>query len=219
MINSFLVTLLIPATSNKPLIQSINFHKLLSSVNILSGINWRRRSDLLLYQFISSLAVITFRINLPTFLQEQFKLDRYSYLGMIMSLGGVISAFASAFAGKLTKMYASQKTLLVHGTLLVTLSLCVGSWSPWLPLTVVCLVPLSFATSNLKICTLKLMLSRGGSDVSGAIIGMGNSVSSLGRAVGPSIVGVAQEVSSQASCNVSIVIALSAIILSFCVST
>lgn len=219
LLNFFLIAIFIPSdySSSAAAKKTLNFRQVISSVNVFSRVDWRSQSDLILYRFISSLAVISFRSNLPIFLEEVFKVDRYGYLGFIMSLSGIIGAMASALAGRVSKFYTNQKTLVIHATLLLALSIMTAAWSPWLPLTIASFVPMSIATSNLRISTTRMMLSRSG-DSKGAVIGVGGSVTSLSRAAAPSIVGVAQEMSSEASANFSVFVGFVSLSLTFFIS-
>ena len=61
------------------------------------------------------------------------------------------------------------------------------------------LVPLSLATSNLQVCMFSLFLLHVSEEEKGGVIGLSYSISSVSRMLGPSAVGLAQEVSSELS--------------------
>ena len=142
-------------------------------------------------------------------------MGKYGTIGLITSFNAIVGVVASSFAGRVSKFYRNQSTILSHMTILMCLAMFCSVLLPWLPITVVCLVPLSIATSNLRIASVKVMLSRGDEDQRGALIGIGASVSSLARAVSPTLVGVAQEYGSLYSSYMSGGLGLMSLVLAF----
>ena len=183
--------------------------QLVSSVNIFKGIRWWGMSDLIFLRFVSTFSVLIFRTNFPIFLDVHFSVG-YKTLGKIISFNGVAAAIAAASCGYISRLYSDRSKQITHFTLLMAVSIFLITASPSIPLLVALLIPLSVATSNLRICMLTVMLERGREDERGAIIGLGNSISSLSRMLAPSIVGLAQEYSTEAAGYLSFVLALTA---------
>ena len=181
----------------------------LSSINVFGGVLWWRMSDLIGINFLSSLSVLMFRSNLTIFLQENYNSD-YKTLGKIMSFNGVAGAIAAATCGYVARLYTSPTKQMTHFLILLALALLGATCAPNLTFLVLMIVPLTFATSNLRICTLNLFLSRAAEEEKGEVIGLGYSITSVSRMLSPSFVGVAQEWSSQLSGYVSAALACSA---------
>ena len=174
-----------------------DFKELISSLNIAKGVHWIKIWDLLLFRFLTTFAVIMFRTNFSSFVEEHYHVD-YKTFGQIICFSGVISAVASSTCGMISRLYNSHSKQFVHATVLLTLSILLITLSLNVLMLLVLLIPLSIATANLRICMMSLMLKRGREDEKGAIIGLANSTSSVSRMLAPSIVGVVQEFSSEA---------------------
>ena len=214
---SMVILLLIPETRNNiTKTTTFNWREVFSSLNIFEGFKWSEQYDILLFRFVSSLSVITYRRNFTIFLEEVHGMTgKHWTKGMIMSFNAVVGMVASSFAGRVSKYYHSQSKLLVHMTILMCLAMIGSVWLPWLPVTIICLIPLSVATANLRIASVKVMLTRGDQGQKGALIGIGASVTSLARALGPSVVGVAQEYSSVYSGYMSSGLGVASLLLAF----
>ena len=215
-IASMVILLMIPESRNIAKSTTFNWREVFSSLNIFDGFKWSEQYDILLFRFVSSLSVITYRRNFTIFLEEVHGMTgKHSTKGMIMSFNAIVGMIASSFAGRVSKYYHSQSKLLIHMTTLMCLAI-IGSISlPWLPLTIACLIPLSVATANLRIASVKVMLARADQGQKGALIGIGASVSSLARALGPGFVGVAQEYSSVYSGYMSSGLGVFSLLLAF----
>jgi len=166
------------------------------SVNICKGIHWMELIDLILLQFLMTFSMIIFRSNFSMFLEFHFHVD-YKTMGKVISFSAVASAVASATVGRISKLYSNHQTQLIHFTMLLAVSVTVVSISPSLPISIVFLIPLSLSSSNLRICMLCLQLQRAREDEKGAIIGLSNSINSVSRMLAPTIMGLAQEQSSE----------------------
>lgn len=176
----------------KDLKEVLSMRHFLSSVNVLKGLKWWEMTDLIALKFISSLAVLMFRSNLTIFLQENYNTD-YKTLGKVISFNGVAAAIAAATCGRISRLYSDQKALVTHLLIVLALSLLGLTLAPSLPVVVVMIVPLSVATSNLRICTLNLFLSHVSEEEKGEVIGLTYSITSVSRMLSPSVVGIAQE--------------------------
>ena len=189
--------------------EMLNVKNFLSSVNIFRGVHWWRMADLIFLRFLTTFAVLMFRSNLTIFLQENFSVD-YKTLGKIMSFNGVTGTIAAATCGRVSRLYTNPGKQMLHFLCLLAFSLLGATCAPNLPFLVAMIVPLSFATGNLRICMLNMFLSRVSEEEKGEVIGLGYSITSMSRMLSPSFVGVAQEWSPQLSGYVSSTLACSA---------
>ena len=187
----------------------MSFRQFLASINIFRGVLWWRMADLIVLKFLSSLAVLMFRNNLTIFLQDNYSTD-YKMLGKIMSFNGIAAAICAATCGHVSRLYTSPAKQMTHFLFILALALLGATCAPNLSFLVLMLVPLTFATSNLRICTLSLFLSRVSEEEKGEVIGLGYSITSISRMMSPSFVGVAQEWSAQLSGYASSALACSA---------
>lgn len=203
--NFFVVAFCVPAvkpqleTSEKTTggILSMDLKCSLNSINIFSGIHWVDITDLIFVRFLLTFSVIMFRTNFPVFLEEHFHVGS-TVLGKVLSFNGIIATLSAATCGIISSFYTNRTKQVIHFSLLLALSLGCLTVSPNMLFLVLFMIPMAMSTSNLRICLLSLMLERGQENEKGAIIGMGNSVSSIARMLAPSIVGVGQEYGSEA---------------------
>lgn len=222
-LNFFLVALLVPSVHvesadktngaiKNPSSTWLSLRQVFSSLNFFKGIHWMEFYDIILLQFLMTFALIIFRSNFPVFLEYHFHVD-YKTLGKVISFTGVASAVASATVGKISKLYSNHQTQLIHFTILLAISVSLISLSTNLALAFIFLLPLSLSTSNLRICMLSLQLQRAREDEKGAIIGLSNSINSVSRMLAPTIVGLAQEHSSEMAGYVSSGLAALAVVI------
>ena len=180
------------------------FKKMTPSFVLFTDFNLRALADLFLLRFIMTLAVLIFRTNYPLYLDDRYSVD-YKSLGKVMSFSGMLGTVSSALSGHVGRMYSNVFTLYFHGTIILAISLSLALSSSAF-LAIAALVPLSLATANLKVTSTTMMLSRVSSNQKGAVIGLGNSLTSLSRMIAPLLVGVAQETSTTSACLLSVVL-------------
>ena len=197
MLNFILVVVVVPPLQRKESTKSGDKEPgMRPSMNIFKGIHWMELMDLILLQFLMTFSMIIFRSNFSVFLEFHFHVD-YKTMGKVISFSAVASAIASATVGRISKLYSNHQTQLIHFTMLLAISVTAISISPSLPVSIVFLIPLSLSSSNLRICMMSLQLQRAREDEKGAIIGLSNSINSVSRMLAPTIVGLAQEQSSE----------------------
>ena len=215
--NFFLVAFCLPVVHNnsgcmKESRLSIDFTTLRKSVNIFRGILWTELADLIFARFLLTFAVIMFRTNFPVFLEEHFNADSTT-LGKVLSFNGIIAAFSAATCGIISSYYMNHIKQVIHFSLLLAISIACLTISHNTLFLVLFLIPMAMSTSNLRICMLSLMIERGREDEKGAIIGLGNSMSSVGRMLAPSVVGVGQEYGSEVIGYVSTALVVLAVLM------
>lgn len=209
-LNFLLVAVLVPSSTNKVSVidnataksehffqwikGNITVRQILDSLSIFEGLHWWDLLDIIVVRFLMTFSVIIFRTNFTVFLEEHFQVSSTTF-GQILSFNGIASALASATSGMISKFYSSHIKQVLHFTLLLASSIACMTIAPNVTSVILLLVPLSLATSNLRICLLSLMLNRGREEEKGAIVGLANSMSSVSRMLAPSIVGVSQDYS------------------------
>ena len=182
-----------------------NWSKLQNGFKLL---NLKQLSDILLIRFFASLAVMLFRSNFSVYLEENFTLTGSQY-GRIMSFSAMATTIFSAAAGFISSWYDSNyRRQLLHFILLLFLSLAILSFKVPLSCVLVLLLLISLSTSNLRICMLNLILLQGGEDERGAIVGFITSLTSVGRMITPTVVGVLQEYGGRTAGIAAAVLAL-----------
>ena len=180
------------------------FKKMTSAFHSSTDLNLRAVADLFLLRFLMALAVIIFRTNYPLYLEERYGIN-YKSLGMVISFSGMLGAISSALSGRVGHMYSNVFTLYFHGTVILAISLSLALSSSAF-LAIAALVPLSLATANIKVTSTTITLNRVPPNQKGAVIGVGNSLTSLSRMIAPLLVGIAQETSTTAACLLSVVL-------------
>ena len=185
----------------------ITVRLVLDSLNIFKGLHWWDLFDIIVVRFLMTFSIIIFRTNFTVFLEEHLQVSSTTF-GQILSFNGVASALASATSGMISKFYSSHAKQVLHFTLLLASSIVCMTIAPNVTAIILLLVPLSLATSNLRICLLSLMLHRGREEEKGAIVGLANSMSSVSRMLAPSIVGFSQDYSIEFAGYLSAALAL-----------
>ena len=197
---------------NGDLQDMLNSGQLLQSLNIFHDLgDWREFGDLFLIRFLTTLSVIVFRSNLTIFLQDHFEID-YKTLGIVISFNSMVSVVAAATCGYISRLYSSHTSQMIHSVILLSLSVFGITTASSVVMVALCMVPLSMATSILRICSTSLLLSRA-KEKKGTAIGLGNSISSGSRMLSPSFVGFAQEYSNKLAGYVSSGLAVTAAVV------
>ena len=169
--------------------------------------------DLIVLRFMLTFSVLMLRSSFSIFITEKFGVDNIT-LGYIISFNGIIGTLSSANVGNFASFYTNQITLLRHLLFLLSFSLIFISLSPTITFVILGLIPLSIATSNLRVCLTNLSLARASADEKGALIGLSYSVSSLSRMISPTLVGILQEFNVTMPCYVSGLSAITATLMS-----
>ena len=184
----------------------------LTSLNIFSDLgDWKGFGDMFFIRFLTTFSVIMFRSNLTIFLQEHFEID-YKTLGMVISFNSVVGVVAAATCGYISRLYSSHTSQMIHAVILLSFSVFGITTASSVVVVALCMVPLSVATANLRICSTSLLLSRA-KEKKGTAIGLGNSISSGSRMLSPSFVGFAQEYSNELAGYVSSGLAVTAAVV------
>jgi len=216
-LNSILSVIFVPSGQSSKTAKSDRDEEQKSFISLIfDSKHFSTHKDIIILRFMLTFAVLMLRTNFSIFITEKFGIDNIS-LGYIISFNGIIGTLSSANVGNIASFYASQTTLLKHLLFLLSFSLIFISLSPTVVLVIVGLVPLSIATSNLRVCLTNLSLARASTDEKGALIGLSYSVSSLSRMISPTLVGILQEINVTLPCYVSGLSAITATVMSIIV--
>lgn len=190
--NTVLSFLLLPS---EKICGSVNSDKIKEkdSVSLLFSFKYfSTHGDFIILRFLLTFSVIMMRTNFSIFVTEKFSINDKT-LGYITSLNAIAGTLSLANVGYIATFYNNPNRLLKHASFLLSASLIFISFAPSVTIITVGLIPLSIATSNLRVCLTNLSLSRTTEDDKGALIGLSYSVSSFSRMISPTLVGVMQE--------------------------
>lgn len=157
-------------------------------------INWLRFWDVFLIGFIFSLSMLVFRSNLTSVLTYRYGTNSQTN-GYILSFNGVVGAISSACLRFITPMFSSNKQMHNFFAIVLTASLILITSAPGIIWVCFGLVPLCVASAVLRVTHATTLHERSESLSRGLTSGVDATLTSLARACGPAIAGVAQELS------------------------
>ncbi len=217
-INFFCVLLFFPSSQNISIGMaqksnaSLNGHKHHTGRKELTfkGLQKRGMKQIIAIRFLTILSVLIFRYNFSVFMEETFATSN-TMLGQITSFKSTVSVIASATCGYMA-VYYNHSRCIVYFVALLVISLLLTTLTFNFYVVLVCLVLLSFSTSNIRVSMLSIFLQIGGEKDRGAIVGISDSISSFCRMLAPSLVGVAQEYGSRLCVGFATALALLALV-------
>ena len=184
------------------------------SVSLLFSFKYfSTHGDLIFLRFLSTFSTLMMTTNFSIFVTEKFGVDNKT-LGYITSLNAIVGTLSLANIGYISAFYNNPGTQLKHALFLLSASLTFISFAPSVPFVIVGFIPLCISTSNLRVCSTNLFLSRATEDDKGALIGLGYSVSSFSRTISPTLVGAMQEYDVTLPCYFSVLTAMTAVLIS-----
>ncbi|KAK1327696.1 hypothetical protein QTO34_012841 [Cnephaeus nilssonii] len=161
----------------------------------LQSLVFSEMGDVFLVRLLMALAVMLYYSNFGLALEERFGV-RPKVTGYLISYGSALGALAGLVLGPLLRLYRhNAPRLLLHSSALTCLLLLLFATAPTLGAAVVPSMLLSFSTAVGRTCITDLQLAAGGAQARGTLIGVGQSVTAVGRVVAPLLSGVAQEFS------------------------
>lgn len=169
--------------------------------------------DVFLVRLLMALAVMLYYSNFVLAFEERFGV-RPKVTGYLISYSSALGALAGLVLGPVLRLYRhNSPRLLLHSSALTFLLLLLFSTAPTLGTAVVPSMLLSFSTTIGRTCITDLQLAAGGSQTRGTLIGVGQSVTAVGRIVAPLLSGVAQEFSPCGPPSLGAVLALVAVFI------
>ncbi|XP_045443239.1 major facilitator superfamily domain-containing protein 9 isoform X2 [Pipistrellus kuhlii] len=167
--------------------------------------------DVLLVRLLMALAVMLYHSNFVLALEERFGV-RPKVTGHLISSCSALGALAGLALGPLLRLYRHDcPRLLLHSSALTCLLLLLFATAPTAGAAAVPALLLAFSTAVGRTCITDLQLAAGGARAGGALIGLGQSVTAVGRVVAPLLSGVAQEFSPCGPPSLGAALALAAV--------
>lgn len=151
--------------------------------------------DIFLVRLLMAVAVMLYYSNFVLALEERFGV-RPKTTGYLISYSSALGTLAGFALGPILRLYKhNSHAVLLHSSALTCTLLLLYSTAHTMGVVVLSSTLLSFSTSIGRTCITDLQLTMGGTQASGTLIGMGQSVTAVGRIIAPLLSGVAQEVS------------------------
>ncbi|NXF98348.1 MFSD9 protein, partial [Eubucco bourcierii] len=169
--------------------------------------------DIFLVRLLMSVAILLYYSNFSLALEERFGVKPL-LAGYLMSYSSALGVLAGCLLGPITRLYQhnTYRLLLHSSTLTCTLILLYASaLSIWM--VILSSTFLAFSTTIGRTCIIDLELTIGGSEASGTLLGVGQSVTSVGRIVAPLLSGFSQEFSPCGPPSLGVGLALVAILV------
>ena len=182
-----------------------SFFKIASVQNIV---------DILLIRFVMSLSMLIYRSNFTPMLDYRYGID-VKATGYIISYGSIAGALSGMSVGTIYSYIKNDGKMMTYASILMTISLFGITISPSIYTVLVCMAPLSLSTSIMRVISHNLMLKRIRLEEKGAVMGVGDSLTSIARMMSPAIAGFAQEVSVTGACWLSTCCGVAGITLGF----
>ncbi|XP_057598755.1 major facilitator superfamily domain-containing protein 9 [Hippopotamus amphibius kiboko] len=151
--------------------------------------------DVFLVRLLMAVAVMLYHSNFVPALEERFG-ARPKTAGYLISCSSALGILAGFALGPLLRLYGHRpRRLLLHSSALTCALLLLFATARGLGGIVACSTLLSFSTAIGRTCVTDLQLTAGGARAGGALLGLGQSVTAVGRVLAPLLSGVAQELS------------------------
>ncbi|XP_027477966.2 major facilitator superfamily domain-containing protein 9 isoform X2 [Zalophus californianus] len=169
--------------------------------------------DIFAVRLLMAVAVMLYYSNFVLALEERFGV-RPRAAGYLISYSGALGALAGPALGPLLRLYRHDgRAILLHSSALTCLLLVLHAAARSVAVAVLCSSLLAVSTAVGRTCITDLQLAAGGARASGAVIGVGQSVTAVGRIIAPLLSGLAQEVSPCGPPSLGAALALVAIFL------
>ncbi|XP_030313855.1 major facilitator superfamily domain-containing protein 9 isoform X2 [Calypte anna] len=169
--------------------------------------------DILLVRLLLSVAILLYYSNFSLAMEERFGVKPL-FSGYLISYSSALGVLAGCLLGPITRLYQhnTYRLLLHSSTLTCTLVLLYASAvSIWM--IIFSSTFLAFSTTIGRTCIIDLELTIGGNEASGTLLGVGQSVTSVGRIIAPLLSGIAQEFSPCGPPSLGVGLALVAILI------
>lgn len=185
----------------------------MSTLRAVKSLVFSEMWDIFLVRLLMAMAVMLYYSNFVLALEERFGV-RPKVTGYLISYSSALGALAGLVMGPIMRAYRHDShRVLLHSSTLTFLLLLLYCTAPSLGVVVFSSTLLSFSTAVGRTCITDLQLTVGGAQARGTLIGMGQSVTAVGRVIAPLLSGVAQEVSPCGPPSLGAALALVAIFI------
>ncbi|XP_009076211.1 PREDICTED: major facilitator superfamily domain-containing protein 9, partial [Acanthisitta chloris] len=200
------------AVASTSLFQSL-WSQVATVLKRIKGIACSNLWDIFLVRLLMSVAILLYHSNFTLALEERFGVKPL-FAGYLMSYSSALGVLAGCLLGPITRLYGHNTyRLLLHSstftcTLILLYTSALSIWMVILSSTF-----LAFSTTIGRTCIIDLELTIGGNEASGTLLGVGQSVTSVGRILAPLLSGIAQEFSPCGPPSLAVGLALGAILI------
>ncbi|KAI8520714.1 transporter [Branchiostoma belcheri] len=149
--------------------------------------------DLFLVKFLLTFSVLLYRTNLGLVLEQRFDITPKE-VGYLISYSGIVGTVSGFGAGKVADFYRNDTTVMIHFTVLLVAAILGMTFTPYIWLYIVCQTAMSFCNANLRVASTNITIERGRNKETGVLMGLNQSVISMGRIGAPLLGGLVQEV-------------------------
>ncbi|KAM6178053.1 major facilitator superfamily domain-containing protein 9 [Rhynchocyon petersi] len=169
--------------------------------------------DIFLVRLLMAVAVMLYYSNFVLALEERFEV-RPKTSGYLISYSSTLGALAGFTLGPIMRLYKHNSyMILLHSSLLTFTLLLLYSTAHSMAVVVFSSTLLSFSTAVGRTCITDLQLTVGRAQASGTLIGVGQSVTAVGRIIAPLLSGIVQELSPCGPPSLGAALALVAIFI------
>nr|DBA33236.1 TPA: hypothetical protein GDO54_000949 [Pyxicephalus adspersus] len=189
--------------------------QIISVFKKVTGVAFSEMWDIFLVRLLMAISVMLYYSNFALAMEERFHMTP-RMTGFLISYGSTLGALAGFSLGPLSKLYQyNTYTMLLHSSVLTFFSILVYSVAPKMWIVILSSTFLAFSTSIGRTCIVDLELTLGEQYGSGTLIGVGQSVTSVGRILVPILSGIAQEYSPCGPPQLGAMLALASIFLMY----
>ncbi|XP_074011815.1 major facilitator superfamily domain-containing protein 9 [Numenius arquata] len=169
--------------------------------------------DIFLVRLLMSVAILLYYSNFSLALDERFGVKPL-FAGYLMSYSSALGVLAGCLLGPITRLYQHNTyRILLHSSTFTCMLILLYASALSIWMVVLSSTFLAFSTTIGRTCIIDLELTIGGNEASGTLLGVGQSVTSVGRIVAPLLSGIAQEFSPCGPPSLGVGLALVAILI------
>ncbi|KAM4795944.1 major facilitator superfamily domain-containing protein 9 [Rhinophrynus dorsalis] len=188
-------------------------NQVLSVLQKVTGVAFSSLWDIFLVRLLMAIAVLLCYSNFALAMEERFHMTPL-ITGYLISYSSSLGVVAGFLIGPLSRIYKhSSYTMVLHSSTLTFACLLLYSIAPSIWFVVLAFTFLAFSTNISRTCIVDVELTIGKKYGSGTLIGIGQSVSSVGRILAPLFSGIAQEFSPSGPPQLGAALALASIFL------
>lgn len=169
--------------------------EVMSTLQDMKSLIFSEMWDILLVHLLMAIAALLYHSNFVLALEEHFRV-RPMVAGYLISYSSTLGALAGFVLGPIMRLYRhNSHRALLYSSMLTFLLLFLYSTAPSMRTVIFSSMLLAFSTAIGRTCIIDLQLTMGGAQAKCTLIGLGQSVTAVGRVMAPILSGVAQEVS------------------------
>ncbi|KAM4700990.1 major facilitator superfamily domain-containing protein 9 [Discoglossus pictus] len=181
----------------------------------VTGVAFSHMWDIFLVHLLMAISIMLYYSNFALAMEERFHMTP-RMTGYLISYGSSLGAVAGFLLGPLSTHYNHNSyTMLLHSSFFTFISILIYAVAPKIWIVVLSSTFLAFSTNIGRTCIVDLELTLGEKHGSGTLIGVGQSVTSVGRIVVPLFSGIAQEYSPCGPPQLGALLALGSIFLMY----